>query len=166
MLARDQGFRHAQAVPRQGDGGVARGLEVFEDQIRWAAAEGDGAAPFGRILGNPFVDQELAVDPEADAVVGGGVERVGLVGVVGLHLAEPPDGEVVGGGVPRAGERADCAPIKADGGIVINPGRRAGEGVGRGLVRPIEAEQPLGGRAGRVDRRDGPGHTRRAWRRS
>ena len=60
----------------------------------------------------PVIDKELAIDPEAQAVIGGGDKGVGFGGG-GLDLAGPADREVLrgnaGGGIG--------GPVEIDGGI-------------------------------------------------
>src|SRR5207245_8670880 len=93
-LHRDDLFGLARAPPVQGVRCVARVLEVFElDVAAFAGHQRDGAGGGDAGVG-PTVDEELAVDPEFDAVVGLREEAVRF-GVFGLHLTGPADGKCV-----------------------------------------------------------------------
>src|ERR1043165_8987402 len=78
-------WNHLLADPRAGPlelGLSAAGaLEVIHlDAVILTANQVDGAGPFGGALRDHFVDDRLAVDDQACAVVGGGVEGVAAGG--------------------------------------------------------------------------------------
>ena len=99
-----------------------------------ARGQGDGPGVLGRRVVREVVDDELVVDPQADPVVAGRVERVGPRDLR-PHLAVPPDAEGVGAD-PR--DRRPRAPVEVHGGIEA---RHLGPGeVLVVVVRPQQAE--------------------------
>src|SRR5690606_12023002 len=80
------------------------------DVVLLAGFEGDLSGLLGHALVVPAIDDELAVDPEADAIVATGVEGVFLA-VACFDLTGPADAEGV---TVDAVHRAAHAPIEVD----------------------------------------------------
>src|SRR5437868_10300849 len=100
------------AGPEQLGLGGAGGVEVVHlDLVLLAGDEADRAAVLLHRVPGPVVNDGLAVDGQAYAVVGAGGEGVGLR-VEGLHPARPAHGEVVGG---HGGGGGVGAPVEVDG---------------------------------------------------
>ncbi len=95
------------------------------DIVELLCDERDGAG-FGRCIRfiHPIVNKQLAVDVEADAVVGGSVEKI--------RLAELRFNRV----------RSACSPVEIDGGVGLHQNGRASEWAGASVVRVIRASQP------------------------
>src|SRR5690606_31132017 len=82
-------------------------LEVLQaDVVASAGLEGNGAGVDDGGMDGPVIDQQFAVDPEADTVIADGAECVGL-GVLRFNLADPANaegfrlnGRCGGGGAP------------------------------------------------------------------
>lgn len=88
-------FSSGRGTPGEFGLGAAAVFEVFHfDVIFLAGDQGDCAGPFFGRLVDPFVDYQLVVDPEPDAVISGGVKSVGLR-VLRLNLTGPADGKSI-----------------------------------------------------------------------
>src|SRR3954464_97917 len=84
-----------RATPAEAGECAAVAFEVLKaDVIFLAGDQVDGAGPFGGSLRRPVIDDQAAIDPEAHAVVGAGVEGVAL-GFLRLNFSGPAGGEGV-----------------------------------------------------------------------
>jgi len=135
--AGDDLFGGGFAAPAEGDLGAAEALIVFElDVVFLAGDEIDGAGEFGGGVRPPATEDELAVDPEAHAIIGFGVEGVAF-GFGGFDFAGPARGESSGG---DEGRWRFVVPVEVDGGV------GAGDGLaGEVHVVEISSLQAVGG---------------------
>ena len=146
----DDLLRGAGAGPEEVGLGGASGLVIIDlDGVGLAGDEVDGAVVGGGGVSGPIVDQRLAVDDDADAIVGDGGEGVGF-GVSGTDAAGPFGGPVGAGEIGEAGGGgtggAGAVPVGIDADIGAGEGGGAREGgVGVVLAEQSRADKTAGG---------------------